>query len=222
MYLIFRLYHIINIAFDNVQRVYRPALYLELLISKRNIFVVKRVGSNVSGKFCGFKEIHLNSLANKRLFLLNIELHTAHTLKRVDSRALYLLLAQKAVMLASALAVGEAVGTNQNFEPLAVLLGNFRKRLHIVVPVVVQHHKAVVLFKLPDKPVHIPYLLAGGGGYLVFGEILSDVILNYLSVDNSLIQPVVRKFKEPVAKFVIDVLLGDVRVCKSKTAGDTS
>lgn len=54
-------------------------------------------------------------------------------------------------MVASALAVGEAVGTYQNFYLSTVFLGYLFQRLKIVVPVVVKYNKAVVLFQFLDE-----------------------------------------------------------------------
>lgn len=74
-------------------------------------------------------------------------------------------------MVASALAVGEAVGTYQNFYLSTVFLGYLFQRLKIVVPVVVKYNKAVVLFQFLDERLQTSYLLAGGGGELVIGVI---------------------------------------------------
>ena len=56
-------------------------------------------------------------------------------------------------------------------------MGYFCKRIKVIVIVIVQHHKAVVLFKLAFQRWQVSYLLAGGGGYLHIGVVLPDMLL---------------------------------------------
>ena len=125
-------------------------------------------------------------------------------------------------MVASALAVGEAVGTYQNFYLSTVFFGYLFQRLKIVVPVVVKHNKAVVLFKLLDERLQTSYLLAGGGGELVIGVICPQIVFHDLSVYDSLVKAIVSQLNEPVAETVAHMLLSEQGIGEGKAAGDTS
>ena len=122
-------------------------------------------------------------------------------------------------MVASALAVGEAVGTYQNFYLSTVFLGYLFQRLKIVVPVVVKHNKAVVLFKLLNERLQTSYLLAGGGDYLHIWVTLPDMLLQQGRKDYCLVHAVVGDIQHTVANRVIQMLTGKERVCKRQAAG---
>ena len=65
-------------------------------------------------------------------------------------------------MCSPALAVRRTVGTYQYLHLAAQPFGYLFEDGIVIIEIVVEHYKGIVLFKLSDKVVKVPYLLAGG------------------------------------------------------------
>ena len=130
---------------------------------------------------------------------------------------LQLIFAYIAVMLPSSLTVGCADCVHKYLA--LILMWYFRKRIKVIVIVIVQHHKAVVFFKLAFQCWQISYLLAGGGDYLHIWVTLPDMLLQQGRKDYCLVHAVVGDIQHTVANRVIQMLTGKERVCKRQAAG---
>ena len=100
-------------------------------------------------------------------------------------------------MLPSSLTVGCADCVHKYLA--LILMWYFRKRIKVIVIVIVQHHKAVVFFKLAFQRWQVSYLLAGGGDYLHIWVTLPDMLLQQGRKDYCLVHAVVGDIQHTAA-----------------------
>ena len=91
----------------------------------------------------------------------------------------------------------------------AVFLRYLFKALEVVVPVVIENHQLVVLFKLAHERVVILYLLYGRGHERVLGVLLAYVLLKEGQIYYNLVKAVFRHAAKLVAERVAQVALGE-------------
>ncbi len=103
-------------------------------------------------------------------------------------------------MLAAAGAVRLTERIYKNFASAFVLY--LFELVKFIVPVIVENDKVIGLFKLGIYAVHVPYLLAGRGGYLIPWVIFADIFFEHLTHNNDLIYTVISHFQYLIAVFV--------------------
>lgn len=119
---------------------------------------------------------------------------------------LQLIFAYIAVMLPSSLTVWCADCVHKYLA--LILMWYFCKRIKVIVIVIIQYHKAVVLFKLAFQRWQVSYLLAGGGGYLHIWVVLPDMLLQQGRKDYRLVHAVIGDIQHTVAHRVVQMLTG--------------
>ena len=132
---------------------------------------------------------------------------------------LKLALAQKFVVLLSALAVGCAVWIHKYL--YLVLMRKSFQLIKAVVPVIVENYQLIVLFQLRKKSVSVLYLLHRGGYERITGIILSYVILQHGNIHDYLVKTVFRNSRNHVAEWVGKMYLLYKRICKGISYGNT-
>lgn len=204
---------VVHICFEHLDIGRAPALELELLEAHRDIFFADSLGGNEGRKLGDIIDIS----CHERTFEV-LELHLSADCGICGVAAVYLNLSYRPVMLAAARTIRL---TERIYEYLASFLVVYLfKLVELIVPVIVKDNKAIRLFKLGIYAVHIPYLLAGRGRYLIIGVIFADIAFEHIAHNDDLIQAVVSHFQYLVAVFVGKMLLGEQRVRERKAQGN--
>ncbi len=145
---------IINIAFKNINWVHHSSLDLKVAVTHWNIFLVYLLGADMSCKFCYAVKIITHVWTWKFLTLDRLQRHFIVKHLRIMQE---LTLAQKFIVSLSALAVRRAVRIYQQLD--LILVRKSFKLLEVIVPVIIQHHKLIIIFKLRQQLIPVLDLL---------------------------------------------------------------
>ena len=213
--------HIVHIGLEDIERTCGTSLYLELLKAHRHVFIPDIVGRDMSPEPADIEDtaLRVGTVAEVlRVVLIGIKGHTGVFFDMLVVG--YLLLADAAVVSASARAAGLAAGI---YEKLAVLLAwELFEDIEIVVEVVIDNDDAVVLAELLIELIGVGDTLAGRACELVLRVVFADIVLEKRGHDYCLVEPVICEVHDHIAERVGEVFFLESGVSEGESQGDTA